>query len=56
MLSKNDILYHFEPETGKVSSWKVGLVQINARKVERAYNLTTEEGSYLIENVIVSDK
>ncbi|GLU55964.1 hypothetical protein [Dyadobacter frigoris] len=55
-LSKNDILYHFEPETGEISSWKVGVVQTNARKVERAYNLTTEEGSYLIENVIVSDK
>lgn len=55
-LSKNDILYHVEPETGEVSSWKVGLVKTNARKVETAYNLTTEEGSYLIENVIVSDK
>lgn len=55
-LSKNDILFHVEPETGKVSSWKVGVVQTNARKVEKAYNLTTEEGSYLIENVIVSDK
>ncbi|WP_159467124.1 hypothetical protein [Dyadobacter sp. 3J3] len=55
-LSKNDILYHFEPKTGEVSSWKVGVVQVNARKLEMAYNLTTEEGSYLIENVIVSDK
>lgn len=55
-LSKNDILYHVEPETGKVTSWKVGVVQTNARKVEMAYNLTTEEGSYLVENVIVSDK
>ncbi|MCF0054169.1 hypothetical protein [Dyadobacter sp. CY356] len=55
-LSKNDILYHVEPETGEVSSWKVGVVQTNARKVDKAYNLTTEEGSYLIENVIVSDK
>lgn len=54
-LSKNDVLYHYEPSTGKVSSWKVGIVHTNARKVETAYNLTTEDGSYLIENVLVSN-
>lgn len=54
-LSKNDVLYHYEPSTGKVSSWKVGIVQTNARKVETAYNLTTEDGSYLVENVLVSN-
>jgi len=54
-LSKNDVLYHYEPETGEVSSWKVGIVQTNARKVETAYNLTTEDGSYLIGNVLVSN-
>jgi len=54
-LSKNDVLYHYEPSTGKVSSWKVGIVQINARKVATAYNLTTEHGSYLVENVLVSN-
>jgi hypothetical protein len=55
-LSKNDILYHYESETGEVSKWKVGVVQTNARKVDTAYNLTTEEGSYLVENVIVLDR
>jgi ribosomal 50S subunit-recycling heat shock protein len=55
-LSKNDILYHYEPETGEVSGWKVGVVQTNARKVNTAYNLTTEEGSYLVENMIVLNK
>lgn len=54
-LSKNDVLYHYEPSTGQVSSWKVGIVHTNARKVETAYNLTTEDGSYLIENVLVSN-
>lgn len=54
-LSKNDVLYHYEPSTGKVSSWKVGIVQTNARKVATAYNLTTEDGSYLVENVLVSN-
>lgn len=54
-LSKNDVLYHYEPATGKISSWKVGIVQTNARKVTTAYNLTTEDGSYLIENVLVSN-
>jgi len=54
-LSKNDVLYHYEPSTGKVSSWKVGIVQANARKVATAYNLTTEDGSYLVENVLVSN-
>lgn len=54
-LSRNDVLYHYEPSTGQVSSWKVGIVHTNARKVETAYNLTTEDGSYLIENVLVSN-
>jgi hypothetical protein len=54
-LAKNDVLYHYEPSTGKVSSWKVGIVHTNARKVETAYNLTTADGSYLIENVLVSN-
>lgn len=54
-LSKNDILYHYEPATGIVSSWKVGAVKENARRVSRAYNLETEEGTYLIDNVMVAN-
>ena len=53
-LSKNDILYHFEPETGVVSTWKVGVIQANARKVSKAYNLETEEGTYLVSNMIMA--
>lgn len=52
-LSKRDILYHYEPTTGLVSSWKVGAVKQNARTVSKAYNLATEDGSYLIDNVMV---
>lgn len=54
-LSKNDILYHYEPATGIVSSWKVGAVKENARRVSKAYNLETEEGTYLIDNVMVAN-
>ena len=54
-LSKNDVLYHYEPATGIVSAWKVGAIQQNARQVSRAYNLTTEEGTYLVDNVMVAN-
>jgi len=53
-LSKNDILYHYEPATGIVSSWKVGAVKENARFVSKAYNLETEDGTYLVDNVMVA--
>jgi hypothetical protein len=53
-LSKKDILYHYEPSTGIVSSWKVGAVQQNARKVSKAYNLQTVDGTYLVDNVMVA--
>ncbi len=53
-LSKKDVLYHFEPATGELTTWKVGAIQENARQVTKAYNLKTEEGSYLIENVVVN--
>ncbi|WP_353718006.1 hypothetical protein [Dyadobacter sp. 676] len=54
-LAKNDILYHYEPSTGLVSSWKVGAVQANARRVSKAYNLETVDGTYLIDNVMVAN-
>lgn len=53
-LGKNDILYHYEPSTGIVSSWKVGAVKENARVVLKAYNLETEDGTYLVDNVMVA--
>lgn len=53
-LSKNDILYHYEPETGIVSTWKVGAIHTNARKVNKAYNITTEDGTYLVGNVVMA--
>ena len=54
-LSKKDILYHYEPSTGIVSSWKVGAVQENARRVSKAYNLETVDGTYLVDNVMVAN-
>ncbi|WP_221393895.1 hypothetical protein [Dyadobacter sp. NIV53] len=53
-LSKNDVLYHYEPATGVVSTWKVGVVQTNARKVTKAYNLTTVEGTYIVDNMVMA--
>jgi ribosomal 50S subunit-recycling heat shock protein len=54
-LSKNDILYHYEPATDLVSSWKVGAVKENARRVSKAYHLETVDGTYLVENVMVAN-
>ena len=53
-LSKDDVLYHYEPETGVVSTWKVGVIQANARKVSKAYNLETVEGTFLVGNMIMA--
>lgn len=53
-LSKKDVLYHFEPATGEVTTWKIGAIQENARRVVKAYNLKTVEGTYLVENVVVN--
>ncbi len=54
-LSKKDILYHYEPSTGIVSTWKVGAVQENVRRVTKAYNLETVDGTYLVDNVMVAN-
>ncbi|MGV3599593.1 MAG: Hint domain-containing protein [Dyadobacter fermentans] len=54
-LSKKDILYRYEPSTGIVSSWKVGAVQTNARRVKKAYDLETVDGTYLVDNVMVAN-
>lgn len=54
-LAKNDILYRYEPLTGVVSSWKVGAVQENARKVSKAYNLETADGTFLVGNVVIAN-
>jgi len=54
-LSKNDILYRYEPLTGVVSSWKVGAVHENARKVSKAYNLETADGTFLVGNVVIAN-
>ncbi|OJV20184.1 MAG: hypothetical protein BGO21_12465 [Dyadobacter sp. 50-39] len=54
-LSKKDILYHYEPSTGIVSTWKVGAVQENVRRVSKAYNLETVDGTYLVDNVMVAN-
>jgi len=53
-LSKNDILIHYEPETGVVSSWKVGLIHTKARRVSKAYNLETVDGTYLVANMVMA--
>ena len=53
-LSKNDVLYHYEPSTGVVSTWKVGVIHANARKVNKAYDLVTEDGTYLVDNMVMA--
>jgi hypothetical protein len=53
-LVKNDILFHYEPKTGVVSNWKVGLIKTKVRKVNKAYNIETEEGTYLVANMVMA--
>ncbi|WP_247232980.1 hypothetical protein [Telluribacter sp. SYSU D00476] len=55
-LVKGDVLYCYESATGSVSAWKVGLIQVNAGKLSTGYNLITETGTYLAENVVVLGK
>ncbi|HEV7347839.1 hypothetical protein [Telluribacter sp.] len=55
-LVKGDVLYHFEAATGGVSAWKVGIIQANASTLTSVYNLITEAGSYLVENMVVLNK
>lgn len=55
-LRNGDVLYRFDGATHSVSAWKVAHVQSNVRTVEKVYNLTTDRGSYLINDVVVLDK
>jgi hypothetical protein len=55
-LRTGDVLYRFDGATRAVSAWKVATVQSNIRTVDKVYNLTTEKGSYLINDVVVLDK
>ncbi len=55
-LKKGDIMYRYEPATQQVSAWKIGIVQRKARHVRTLYSLVTEEGAYLLDNMIALDK
>ncbi|PWJ55586.1 hypothetical protein CLV98_11362 [Dyadobacter jejuensis] len=52
-LTKDDTLYHFDPETGLVTSWKVGLIKHHTRSTPKAFNITTADGSFWVDNLIV---
>ncbi|KAA9346445.1 Hint domain-containing protein [Larkinella humicola] len=55
-LRNGDVLYRFDGATQTVSAWKVAAVQHTVRTVDKVYNLTTDKGSYLINDVVVLDK
>ncbi|GAB3261275.1 hypothetical protein GCM10027347_26210 [Larkinella harenae] len=55
-LRSGDVLYRFDGATRSVLAWKVTQVQSNVRTVEKVYNLITDRGSYLINDVVVLDK
>lgn len=55
-LKKGDVLYRYEPTTQQISTWKVGIVQRKARRANTMYSLVTEEGSYLLENMVASER
>ncbi|GAB3319592.1 hypothetical protein GCM10027299_12230 [Larkinella ripae] len=55
-LRTGDVLYRYDGASRSVSAWKVAAVQTNVRTVQKVYNLMTEKGSYLINEVVVLDK
>lgn len=55
-LRNGDVLYRFDGATQSVAAWKVANVQAAIRTVEKVYNLTTEKGNYLINDVVVLAK
>ncbi|MFC5412979.1 Hint domain-containing protein [Larkinella bovis] len=55
-LRRGDVLYRFDGATQAVSAWKVADVQSNVRSVNTVYNLVTDRGSYLVNDVVVLDK
>ncbi|TDB65969.1 hypothetical protein [Arundinibacter roseus] len=55
-LRKGDILYHVEPSTQQISTWKVGIVRRKSRQVSTLYSVVTEEGTYLLENLVAQDR
>ncbi|GAB3907516.1 hypothetical protein GCM10028803_41390 [Larkinella knui] len=55
-LRNGDVVYRYDGATRAVSAWKVAAVQANVRTVDKVFNLTTERGSYLINDVVVLDK
>ncbi|MGA0559579.1 Hint domain-containing protein [Larkinella sp. VNQ87] len=55
-LRSGDVLYRFDGATRSVAAWKVTAAQSNVRTVDKVYNLVTERGSYLVNDVVVLDK
>ncbi len=54
-VSKSDILYHYEIETGKRTTWKIGAVKTNAKRLTKAYDLKAEDGTFLVDHLMVSN-
>lgn len=55
-LTAGEVVYRYEGATGSVTTWKVARVEPVVRTVNKVYNLETERGSYLINDVVVLDK
>ncbi|GAB3918743.1 hypothetical protein GCM10028804_09100 [Larkinella terrae] len=55
-LQSGDVLYRFDGATRSVAAWKVARIESNLRTVEKVYNLVTDRGSYLVNDVVVLDK
>ncbi|WP_128545825.1 Hint domain-containing protein [Larkinella soli] len=55
-LRPGDVLYRFDGAARSVTTWKVDGVQAAVRTVDKVYNLVTDRGSFLINEVVVLDK
>ncbi len=54
-LTKKDVLYHYDHETGHLTTWKVGAVKTNSKRVSKAYDLKTNDGTFIVDNLMVAN-
>ncbi|RRB01059.1 Hint domain-containing protein [Larkinella rosea] len=55
-LQNGDVLYRFDGASHSVAAWKVAHTQSDIRTINKVYNLVTDRGSYLVNEVVVLDK
>jgi hypothetical protein len=55
-LRKGDVVYRYDPATQNVGAWEVGIVKRKSRRTESLYSLVTENGAFLLENMVALEQ